>query len=435
VVTLAAGPSSVGFAAPEGATAVAPTASGSTVTYPAVFPGVDLTYVVSSANLVKEELVLHAPPAGGTDATYRFPLRLTSGLVPRPDPDGGIGVYDAKGAEKYRIPPGTMMDSNVDPHSGNSASAPVQLTLDTAGTTPVVVVRAAGAWLADPARVYPVSVDPSWRAGLDGHWAGDTFASNRCGGCNYVAVWGSTQNRYEDDLGHYSGSTGTNRTYIEYDLGSVDGKQVVSATWNGYFMWNYWNTASTQYWIHPVAATTAWSPGGLTWNNQDQVAPRRGDTIVDSAARYQWRTVDMTGWAANWASGAWANSGIELDEGSHETDATYWKKLASSNKGDGSQSHLDITYASYASSYSFYNNASDPSSDPVNHPPFRGPAANTATTMPVYVENDGSETWTASNYHLSYHQMDSATTPCAAAFATHSSALPDQVTRWLSAAQ
>jgi hypothetical protein len=381
---------SASFGAPDGASSRSAATSGSQVQFGNVLPGVDLQYQVSSDQSVKEQVVLHSPPAATGDLTYRFPLHL-NGLTPRQETDGGVGLYNAAGTKVLGIPAGAMTDSNVDPHSGNAARAPVQISLDQTSSSSAVVVHADGTWLRDPARVYPVSIDPTIQPGYS-YWAGDTFVSTRCGGCNYDNPQNYLTNGYHvDDIGCYDGNTGTNRAYLEYDLGPAYGKRITSATWNGFFVWNYYISASTQYWIHPVAATQAWTPGALTWNNQDPtMAPRRPDTIVDSAARNQWRGVDMTSWVTNWASGAWPNSGIELDEGSHENcDQTYWKKLASFENNNGANSHIDITYQSYASSYVFYNSASDPSSDPVNHPPFRGPAANTSTSMTVTVLNNG----------------------------------------------
>jgi len=325
VLSVHKGGVTAGFGLPAGASALTtPTRTGPSVLYGNVLPGTDLQYHVTSGGAVKEEVVLHAAPAGGADAVIRFPLHL-NGLQPKADAAGGIGLYDTTGAEVLAIPPGTMFDSNVDPHSGSAPSAPISMSLDLSGATPAVVVRADGKWLSDPARVYPVSIDPTLIDVGKQTWIGDTFVSNYCGTCNYDRYPDSSLG-FTDAIGYYSSSTGTNRTYLEYDLGSAYGTRILSGVWHGDFVWNYYTSASTPFWMHPVGASSAWNPGSLTWNNQDTYAPRRADVASGSAARNTWQTVDITGWVQNWVNGAWANTGIELDEGAHETDPTYGRR-------------------------------------------------------------------------------------------------------------
>jgi len=175
VLAVQAGGASAGFGAPTGTASSAAAVASSNAQYSAALPNADLHYGVSGGT-VKEDIILHAPPGGGADAVYRFPLHVT-GATPKPDPNGGIGLYDASDNELLVIPAGTMADSHVDPHLGSGATAPVQVSLDQSGTTPVVVVTAAGAWLADPARVYPVTIDPSISIGRN-TWEGDDYVTN-----------------------------------------------------------------------------------------------------------------------------------------------------------------------------------------------------------------------------------------------------------------
>jgi hypothetical protein len=112
VVTVSGSGQAVSFSMP-GALPVAPQIQGSRITYPGVFEGIDLTYIVESDS-VKELVVLNAPPAAGTDTSFRFELK-PGDLTPRKTEAGGIDIADAKGQVHYRIPPAYAVDSNPVP--------------------------------------------------------------------------------------------------------------------------------------------------------------------------------------------------------------------------------------------------------------------------------------------------------------------------------
>jgi len=178
------------------------------------------------------------------------------------------------------------------------------------------------------------------------------------------------------------------------------GKRIIAATWNGYFDWNYWISTSTAYYLRPMV--TAW-PLTTTWNNQPSPWSAY---IVDSAARYQWRSVDMTSWAVNWANGTWPFAGLRVDEGPYETTQSYWKKLAGDTSGN--PSYLQVTYESLGATYSTGVSQNDPAEIPGTNP-FRDPGPNVATTMPITVTNTGSDAWNVgggATYNLAYHVYD-----------------------------
>ena len=390
VLAVQAGGASVGFGAPTGTASSAASVASSNAQYTSALPHADLHYSVSGGT-VKEDIILHAAPGGGADAVYRFPLHA-NGVTPRQDPNGGVGLYDASGNEALVIPPGTMTDSYVDPHLGSGATAPVQVSLDQSGATPVVVVTASGTWLADPARVYPVTIDPSVSIGRNS-WEGDDYVTNAYPN-NYYA-W-----QADDQIGYYNSSTGTNRTLLGYDITPIVGKRIISANWNGYFDWNYWISASSQYFIRPI--TAGWNLTA-TWNTQP---PASATYIVDSAARNQWRSVDMTGWAVNWANGTWGFAGLRIDEGGYETNQTYWKKLAGDTSGN--PSYIQVTYETIGAAYSTSVSQDDPP-EVAGTNSFRDPGPNVATTMPITVKNTGSDAWNSGNgitYNLAYHVYD-----------------------------
>lgn len=138
----------------QGTAASAGVAIGSTITYPRVLPGVDLKFEAQSGG-VKEVMVLESADA---PHSWTFPLRLkglTAKIV-----DGQVVLADRDGKERGRFPRGFMTDSNVDARTGDPAlSHGVKYQIDGQN----LKVEADSAWLRDPARKYPVFVDPTDR--------------------------------------------------------------------------------------------------------------------------------------------------------------------------------------------------------------------------------------------------------------------------------
>lgn len=133
--------------------------SGRKVEYADVEAETNLEYEVT-AGTVKETIKLKRMPAPGK-ASWRFRLD-TADLTPRLSADGGVELVDSTGAVRLIMPPIETWDSS------GSTDAPTALTggtyaLDKAanGKGWVLTVSVDEAWLRDPKRVYPVSVDPT----------------------------------------------------------------------------------------------------------------------------------------------------------------------------------------------------------------------------------------------------------------------------------
>jgi hypothetical protein len=138
----------------------------SQVVYPGVWPGQDLDYQVSTS-AVKETIVLSTVPAA-SQTSWRWRLHAP-GLTLTTDPQGNEELVDASGVVQYNIPTPVIWDSSG--VTGESQPAlvdvPVTYTQDAPGDW-VVTLTPDRAWLTDPARVYPVSLDPSIGEGATG---------------------------------------------------------------------------------------------------------------------------------------------------------------------------------------------------------------------------------------------------------------------------
>ncbi|GAA1700325.1 hypothetical protein GCM10009745_53900 [Kribbella yunnanensis] len=137
----------------SGASAVAGQMSGSTVIYPGFLPNADLE-LVSQPRGIKETVILNSPAAA---RSYTFPLSLSNLTAALQDRE--IVLKDIDGIERARIPAGTMEDSNTTQVRATSNAVTYELL--TVNGRQTLKVTADDAWLDDPARVYPVRIDPT----------------------------------------------------------------------------------------------------------------------------------------------------------------------------------------------------------------------------------------------------------------------------------
>jgi hypothetical protein len=259
----------LGLAGP--AKSVSPRVAGSTVTYPGLAGGADVVYEVS-AGATKEKIVLRSAPAG--DVSYSFTLR-TAGLVARPGPDGSIGFVRRSGGEPVFVMPAPFMyDDRDDADSPyrKAWSDKVSQRLEQRGGTSTVTVSADRAWLTDPARVYPVVVDPTIKiqpVPTDGQ---DVQIYSGATGTNYNST-------YQLKVGTDSAQSW--RTLVRFPLTGVPSGTVLDAARLEMF-YSQTHTA----WGYDVAmearrVTAAWSESTATWAtmNANMAAAPAGNMV------------------------------------------------------------------------------------------------------------------------------------------------------------
>ncbi|SDC59148.1 PA14 domain-containing protein [Actinokineospora iranica] len=181
---------------------------GKTARYADVLADTDLTYEVTPG-AVKETIVLKKAPAKGS---WRFTLK-TGALTPKLTGDGAVVLVDASGATKMVMPPIETWDSSGAPDRAPATTGGVY-GLERAGNDWVLTVSVDEAWLRDPKRVYPVSVDPTFSFGVVDAWAyrSDGFVCQNCG----LRIGNSQA----------AGDT-YNRTLFKFNYSSLFGKNVV----------------------------------------------------------------------------------------------------------------------------------------------------------------------------------------------------------------
>lgn len=183
-----------------------------------VLPEVDME-LSSLADGLKEDLILRSP---GAQQAFTFPLTL-SGLSATLDEGGDLVFTDAAGVEAARTPAGWMQDSSADSASqaGGVISEAVAYALVPHRGGQALQVTLDDTWLDDPARVFPVRVDPSYLWYQPESSPDDTYVA--------TTPSGDRSQQANLSIGHRSGdpSGRTRRSYLHFNVGS--GYQVTAA--------------------------------------------------------------------------------------------------------------------------------------------------------------------------------------------------------------
>ncbi|GAA2904200.1 hypothetical protein Acy02nite_85600 [Actinoplanes cyaneus] len=328
-----------------GAAAVPAVVDGSTATYSDILPGTDLELRTTNDGL-KETIVLDSPAAGNE---WVFPLKL-KGLTPKAQKDGSLDLLAADGSVAMRVPHGYMQDSKVDPHSGSPAeSGAVTYELITVDGAPALKVTADQAWLDDPARQYPVKIDPT----IETTDTGDIFVDNST----------STVTHNGDNLpvGTWDGGDTISRSFMHFDQFDDDGlvgTQIKSAKLFMFHTWSYncgdhepieirrntktWTVAGIEDAKGVLSSGPTYSSPIANWVISDN-SPACSNTGGDRG-KGAMRSVSLPTQTFNgWSTGSLPNFGLALT--ASETDSKAFKRFTSANYGDyATDPRIEVTY-------------------------------------------------------------------------------------------
>uniref|UniRef100_UPI0027383244 DNRLRE domain-containing protein n=1 Tax=Symbioplanes lichenis TaxID=1629072 RepID=UPI0027383244 len=361
----------------EGAAPVEATVSGDTASYRQVWPGVDVE-LQAQAGGVKETLVLGSAQA---PETYVFPLRLT-GLTAVLD-KGAVLLRNAEGATVGTIPAGYMVDAK------SQISHAVTYTLGKDGSLRVTVDRG---WLTDPARAFPVRVDPPVMAngaateslvvsGDSSRGGGDTLEVGRKGtvsSASYVRFPGLVSRLAHETIFN------AQLSIVGYDAPSCKPRPVtvhpVTGSWSKDTKTSYPGPA-----VGAAIASNSFAQGYVSNGQSTSSCPVTG-TVIDLGAKGR----DLV---QGWVDGK-ADNGISLR--APVTDTGAWKTIA--GPGSANPPTLYVTHTPYNAKYSIPN-------------PTPKPAVlqNQAGKVKVTVTNKSAMDWPASGYRLVYRLYNAST--------------------------
>ena len=264
--------------------------------YDAPESAASLTYT-SCDHGVKETLTLKEMPQTNT---FRF-LLDTGGLLLQEDPDGGAVLADAENGEVIC----TIEQPWMNDAGGQAYSEAVGLSFDELEKEHLyqITMVADPAYLTDPMRQYPVTIDPTyiWRGNDEirdayvrsGNSAGTNFYSSS-------AVWMHTG---KTDAGTY-------RTYLRlYRLQAKLKDQSISQA--NFIVYERGSGTSGQK-VSAYRLTEAFNPKTITWNNKPKYNTSAIDTVTITNNQHAAKTFDLKSFVKKVAAGSVTNHGIVL---------------------------------------------------------------------------------------------------------------------------
>jgi large repetitive protein len=314
-----------------------PVLAGSRATYADVQPGVNLVVDVlrtgyEQSMVIKTPAALAGLSAGGKVVSWSLPA-TTKGLSARPEADGSVSFVDAAGVVASRLAAPKAWDATVDARSGeHTSTSVVKLTVAQSGKgRSVVTMTPDQGWLADPARVFPITIDPTYASATVAP-SFDTYVSKQFPAATY-----STDTELR--VGTYNDGVDAVRSFLMFPIASVKGKKITSASLSLY-EFHSWSCTATPFYAYSANASSATT----SWDNQP-TAPvgyatqttTKGWGPSCAAGRV---SVPLTNLVTAWSGATSVSGGIRLH--ASETDNFGWKKFYSMESAQ--DPYMSFTY-------------------------------------------------------------------------------------------
>ncbi|PEM49507.1 DNRLRE domain-containing protein [Bacillus wiedmannii] len=299
--------------------------------YKSIFPQIDLRTITFN-DKVKEDVVLHQ-----YTGHHSFKFQLQTDLTPKLEQDGSIVMMDEQQKQVFILPKPFMTDSNVHPESNEAPkSEEVHYTLEKQENNSYqVTVTADPKWLQDPARKYPVYIDPSIAMGS----FQEAYVSSAQPKSNYSrwVLWDEGQKAHTLKFGYFDNQTGYNFIYTKPEISSLKGAVVHDAKFRLYASWHYYGNNPNEVWLDEVKGD--WDYISMNWETK----PWSQEIGVTKVGRQQWAEFNVTNTVKAWASGERPNYGFKLHPNGQ--GQTHWKKFIAAYQGGYYAPHLEITYS------------------------------------------------------------------------------------------
>lgn len=365
----------------EGAAVAPGRRDGDVVRYEGVFEGVDVEMEASLTG-VKETIILHD---ASVPIVYDFPLELTGLTATLDDPYGSVVLSDAESGESVGvIPSAWAQDAGRGPNGETPDPGPVAYELVGTGSETVLRVSVDETWFRDPARVFPIQVDPTVG---DYKLTGDTWVHNAY----------PTTNRSTSPILKTGGGGGNRRTYFaRWDVGWLAAATILSAD---YRTLNSYSYSCNPTWFGIYRLTSDWNPATVTWGSQpsysDLLGAHNAALGYNASCPAGWLYNPMTGVVQGWVDGVYPAFGVTgrvYPDDSYNDNFSYKEFLSSEAGGNGGQV-LQIVWSPWRAKYAVSGKVVQPT-------------AVSAGSINIRVTNKAPTTWNATGanrYRLGYH--------------------------------
>lgn len=305
-----------------------------TAVFDDALPGVDVQYEATASG-VKERLVLASAEA---PVVFAYDVRAGEAWSAAVDSLNQVVLRDGGGVERYRLTAPLAWDSAEDPSFTNDLRLAVSKVSDGRWT---VTLRPDLAWLRDPARVFPVTLDPdfSWSNGTTTfNGATDTYLAS---GDKANSVFSASSYL---QTGHFNR---TYRTLVRFNVAAaIPSNAVVSgSTFKAYAP----PATPKSLASHSLRTVTAEWDANANWNRRKVGVPwtTLGGEVSSNSAYTSASTNVQTnpGWYSwtapvatvqGWVAGTLPNYGFQLttDSGAPSGNAYVWASTEASMSSD-----------------------------------------------------------------------------------------------------
>ena len=317
----------------------APVLAGNTATYVDVRPGVDVVVSATAAG-IEQNVVIKSRAALTEIRGLTLPVVSKAEASFTADPSGNVALKDSTGRVFARAAGMQMWDAATDPASGQPLRRPLTASVSKlatkAGRAPGInlALKPDQVWLADPNRVFPITLDPTINP------ESTTFDT-------FVKQGSSSDFSGNGDLEFGTTSGNVTRSFLSWDMTGMQHATVSSATVNFYNFFSQSCTAAQwDLWFDTAAASAS-----TTWTNQPA-----GTTLESTATATKGFSSSCTdGWVSisgtNFFQAA-ANTGASrgyMQLRAHDEGLTSigFKQFRSRNAPDPSQvPYAVVTYTS-----------------------------------------------------------------------------------------
>ena len=315
-----------------------PSVQGSAATFTDVAKADSVTYEATALGL-KESIVLSERPTESLPLEYVYSVDASTGLEPIQELQGEIAFVDPRGKVAITIPAGLMFDSSAGV-GAVSHDVSFDLSRETDGWT--LVVRPSMDWLMDPARVFPVTVDPSLtnEAPSQDCWiAEEESDASYCGSALRHLRVGRVQ------LGQ------KRRTLLDFDISEIPAEAEISGA-NAALYLDSSLSLNAQLADYAIFRTGKVFDNAATWNSAGVLgawsaggpngAANGTKSLGGTSSGY--RYFDVTDIVTGWSSGSDAHNGMVLKQVGETTNNVLQFFSNSPLNSTATRPFLNVTY-------------------------------------------------------------------------------------------
>ncbi len=313
---------SVSISAPQGIALNAPVASGSKAVFAAPLKSMSVTYEARADGGLKETIVLASKKAPNV---FTYTISHPGLILCQEYETGQWGFRKVLEQPPVFLLGGlAVYDSTKDSSGEPTACADATMKVEPGEGLSTVTVTVPQTWLSDPARKFPVLIDPS----LSRWPAQDTYVSSASP---------STVKGYEGYMIAAKDTTSTKKAFVQMDLQTTFNDSWVTDA--KLHMRQLTEIGSSTVWVAQMSK--AWTES-TTWNSLGHTYSLNYARSVQTNGQYQWIAVPVTDIVQKWVDQEEPNNGFCVYADPEDPNTSHAFNTREASLSD--RPYLEVTY-------------------------------------------------------------------------------------------